>query len=70
MDRNDRRFSITMPQELAAELAAVKEDRYSDETQGGMLRDLIARGITSPATTDRPCSAVPTGQRMATDKEQ
>lgn len=45
MDRNDRRFSITMPQELAAELAAVKEARYSDETQGAMLRDLIARGI-------------------------
>ena len=45
MDRNDRRFGITMPQELAAELAAVKENRYSDETQGAMLRDLIARGI-------------------------
>ena len=45
MDRNDRRFSITMPQELAADLAAGKENRYSDETKGAMLRDLIARGI-------------------------
>ena len=45
MDRNDRRFSITMPQELAAELAAVKEARYSDALGGNCRADPAGTGV-------------------------
>ena len=45
MEEEYRRFTISVPKELAAELTIVKQSRYADETQGEMLRDLIARGV-------------------------
>lgn len=45
MEEEYRRFTISVPKELAAELTMVKQSRYADETQGEMLRDLIARGV-------------------------
>lgn len=45
MDGKRRRFTISVSTELAEELTAAKRGHYSGDTQGEMLRDLIARGL-------------------------
>lgn len=45
MDSENKRFTISVPPDLEAELAAVKKSRYPDVPQSAMLRDLIARGV-------------------------
>ena len=53
MDSENKRFTISVPPELAAELTAVRQSRYPDKAQGAMLRDLIARGIRAWKCSDR-----------------
>ena len=45
MDSENRRFTISVPPDLEAELAAAKKSLYPEATQSAMLRDLIARGV-------------------------
>ena len=45
MNRATKRITISVPQDLAAELAATRRTCYIDESQGEMLRDLITRGL-------------------------
>ena len=45
MEQEHRRITISPSREMALELAAAKDSRYADSTQGEMLRDLIIRGL-------------------------
>ena len=45
MEQEHRRITISPSREMALELAAAKDGRYADSTQGEMLRDLIIRGL-------------------------
>lgn len=46
MDKNARRFTIYVPQELSARLNVIRQEHYQDQSRQDMLRDLIARGLS------------------------
>ncbi|HJB53335.1 MAG TPA: hypothetical protein H9772_09660 [Candidatus Oscillibacter pullicola] len=47
MNRDRKRFTISVTPELAAELAAAKQSSYPGVPRDAMFRDLIARGLAA-----------------------
>lgn len=47
MSEDSKRFTVSVPQDTAASLAALKEKSYVGCTQAAMLRDLIELGLKS-----------------------
>lgn len=47
MKADMKRYSISVTQDLETDLDAMKKERYSQDSQSEMLRDLIARGLDS-----------------------
>lgn len=42
-----RRFTITISPSMEVDLGMVKKERYCQNTQNDMIRDLIVRGLAS-----------------------
>lgn len=59
MNRDQKRFTISVTPELAAELTAVKQSSYPGVPRDAMFRDLIIRalrrGKSSPTRIASPC---------------
>ena len=47
MNRDQKRFTISVTPELAAELTAVKQSSYPGVPRDAMFRDLIIRGLAA-----------------------
>ena len=47
MNRDQKRFTISVTPELAAELSAVKQCSYPGVPRDAMFRDLIIRGLAA-----------------------
>mgnify|MGYP005809944039 FL=1 len=47
MNRDRKRFTISVTPELAAELTAAKQSSYPGVPRDAMFRDLIARGLAA-----------------------
>ena len=47
MKRDQKRFTISVTPELAAELTAVKQSSYPGVPRDAMFRDLIIRGLAA-----------------------
>ena len=47
MNRDQKRFTISVTPELAAELTAVKQSSYPGVPGDAMFRDLIIRGLAA-----------------------
>lgn len=45
MKKEEKRLTISVPEEMEDELKAAKDGRYEESTRGDMLRDLIRRGL-------------------------
>lgn len=45
MEGKNRRFTISVPRDLASEIAAARESGYIEGTQEEVLRRLIIRGV-------------------------
>ena len=47
MDTDLRRFTISITPSMEVDLRMVKKERYCQDTQNDMFRDLIIRGLAS-----------------------
>lgn len=47
MDTDLRRFTISITPSMEVDLRMVKKERYCQDTQNDMIRDLIIRGLAS-----------------------
>ena len=53
MKADTRRYSISVTKDMDADLKAVKEELYSEDSQSEMFRDLIARGLDAWKASER-----------------
>lgn len=48
MAQEQRRVTVSVPEDLADDLEALRQQRYSRYTRSDMLRDLLRRGLEGP----------------------
>ena len=53
MKADTRRYSISVTKDMDADLKAVTEELYSEDSQSEMFRDLIARGLDAWKASER-----------------
>ena len=53
MKADTRRYSSSVTKDMDADLKAVKEELYSEDSQSEMFRDLIARGLDAWKASER-----------------